>query len=459
MPKERTIALVGRTNVGKSTLFNKLVEENRALVSAMPNVTRDRNYGEIIWRGEKLRVVDTGGLDAFVFLDEEKEKYVIEKQILEQTNKSLVEADLVLVVVNARDGVMPQEKALVKILQQINKPTILVCNKVDSNKIFQDLDVNEFIKLNLGEPYYVSAKSGRGTGDLLDYVFDQLETIPKKKTKKIVISSDILPIKISLIGKPNVGKSSLLNALLDEEYAITSPMAHTTREPHDAVFNYKKQPFMVIDTAGIRKKAQIKKKLEKVGVNMSLDTLDEADVAILVLDVSEPLATQDNYLANQVKKSGCGLIVVANKWDLIEGKETNTINEYTEKFYRRFPYLWWAPILFTSALTKLRAKNILDMAIEVNKEKYKKIEHEELEIFTKKIIEHHKPIRGKGTIRPRVKDFEQVSTNPPTFVLHVYPGADLHKSYLKYIENQLRKAFSFSGVPIRIKIDQPIKKK
>jgi GTP-binding protein len=451
-----TIALVGRTNVGKSTLFNKLIEKNQALVSARPNTTRDRNYGEIVWRGEAVKIIDTGGLDAFDFTGAKNfvsENSSIEKQILEQTYKSFEDADLVLFVVDGRDGVLPQEKKIAKILRKIKQPIVLVCNKIDSKKIEQDVDLNELTKLNFGEPCYISAKNGRGTGDLLDDVYEILKTVKKKKTRKEQKFSSA-PIKITLIGKPNVGKSSLLNSILDKKYTITSPIEHTTREPQDIVFNYKKQQFTVIDTAGIRKKANIKKGIESFGIKRSLETLKEADIAILVLDIGAQLSNQDNYLAELIRKSGCGLMIVANKWDLVENKSTNTINEYTNLFYRRFPYLWWAPIIFTSALEKLRVKNILDLAVEINKEKNKTINPDELKIFTKKFIEHHKPTRGKGIIRPRVKDFFQIKTNPPTFVLELYPNADLHKSYLKYIENQLRKSFGFSGVPIRIDIEQ-----
>lgn len=464
MKPKHTIALIGRTNVGKSTLFNKLIEENKALTSAIPNTTRDRNYGEIIWRGEKIKIIDTGGLDAFDFIANAETRRClvsanasIEEQILEQTYNSFEETNLVLFVINGKDGVLPQEKKIAEVLRKIKQPVILVCNKVDSKNIEQNIDINGILKLNFGEPSYISAKSGRGTGDLLDEVYKKLfkggkqkSLFPKDAEQKFLFPT----IKIALIGKPNVGKSSLLNSILDKKYAITSPMEHTTREPKDAVFNYKKNIFTVIDTAGIRKKAHIKKGIEDFGVRRSLETLENADVAILVTDVSADLSTQDNYLAEEVRKSGCGLIIAANKWDLINDKKTNTINEYTKIFYNRFPYLWWAPILFTSALEKIRVKDILDLALDVTQEKNKIIDKEELKKFTKKFIEYHKPTRGKGAAKPRVKDFFQARTNPPTFVLELYPNADLHKSYLKYVENQIRKTFGFKGAPIRIDIEQ-----
>lgn len=452
MNNKYTISLIGRTNVGKSTLFNKLVEENKALTSSIPNTTRDRNYGEIIWRGEGIEIIDTGGLDAFDFVGTKKTDANIEEQILEQTYSSFEDADLVLFVVDGKSGILPQEKKIVEILRKIKQPVILVCNKIDSKNIEKDIEMNELLKLNFGEPSYISAKSGRGTGDLLDKIYERLQKV-KKKNKKGE-DQKTAPTKITLIGKPNVGKSSLLNSILDKKYAITSPMEHTTREPKDALFNYKKQTFTVIDTAGIRKKSNIKKGIEDFGVRRSLETLKEADIAILVVDVSAALSTQDNYLAEEIRKSGCGLIIVANKWDLIKDKKTNTINEYAKIFYDRFPYLWWAPILFTSALKKIRVKDILDLALVITEEKNKMIDREELKKFTKKFIQYHKPTRGKGTRRPRVKDFSQIKTNPPTFILELYPNADLHKSYLKYIENQLRKTFGFKGAPIRIDIKQ-----
>jgi GTP-binding protein len=464
-----TIALIGRTNVGKSTLFNKLIENNQALTSAQPNTTRDRNYGEVIWRGEKIKIVDTGGLDAFDFINVETgfkpvSTATIEKQILEQTHQACVEADLILFVTDSRDGILPQDKKLAKILKRISvkdesvpggkKPIILVANKVDSTKLEQSIDLNELQKLNFGDPFYVSAKSGRGTGDLLDHIFKTLKTVKKTKSRKSRQAQKIKPIKLTLIGRPNVGKSSLLNALLDKKHAIISAAEHTTREPQDITFTYKKQPFTIIDTAGIRKKAKIKKGIENFGVQRSLEALKNADVAILVVDINQRLTTQDNYLAQEVRQSGSGLIIVANKWDLIKNKKTNTINEYKNAFYQRFPYLWWAPIIFTSALTKMRVKNILDLAAQINEEKNKTIDQKTIKIFTKKFIEFHKPTRGKGIMRPRIKGFSQIKTNPPTFLLELYPNADLHKSYLKYIENQLRKTYGFNGVPIHIKLEQ-----
>lgn len=453
------IALIGRTNVGKSTLFNKLIEENKALTSATPNTTRDRNYGEIIWRGETIKIIDTGGLDVFDFVNNAETKHClvsanasIEEQILEQTYQSFQEADLILFVVDGKNGILPQEKKITEILRKVKQPVILVCNKVDSKKIEQNIDMNEIAKLNFGEPRYISAKSGRGTGDLLDEIYIKLQNIKKKKEAPKSLFSD--SIKITLIGKPNVGKSSLLNSILDKKYAITNSIEHTTREPKDILFNYKKQNFTIIDTAGIRKKANIKKGIEDFGVRRSLETLKKADIAILVIDVSANLSTQDNYLAEEIRKSGCGLIIVANKWDLIGDKQSYTINEYTKLFYNRFPYLWWTPIIFTSALQKIRVKDILDLAIEITRETHKIIDEKILKEFTKKFIEHHKPIRGKGTKRPRIKNFFQIKTNPPTFILQLYPNADLHHSYLKYIENQLRKTFGFKGAPVRIDIEQ-----
>lgn len=458
MISKYSIALVGRTNVGKSSLFNKLVEENQALTSDKPNTTRDRNYGKVVWRGEEVRLIDTGGLDAFDFLDKKTGSDTIERQIIEQTNKSLEEADLLFFVIDGRHGILPQERVLAKILRKINKPTILVCNKIDNNKMEDEVDSNALFGLNLGEISYVSAKTGLGTGDLLDKAYDVLKTIKKIKSRKAKIAENIRPIKIALIGKPNVGKSSMLNTLLDSKHAIVSPIEHTTREPQDVQFNYKQQPFIVVDTAGIRKQARVKKGIETFGMEKSLETLEQADIAVLVIDSSRALSVQDNYLADKIKRSGCGLIMVANKWDLIEDKETNTIKDYEKKFYNFFPYLWWVPIVFASALTKIRVKNILDLAVKINEEKRRTIDPKELEIFTKKFISHFKPTRGKGLGKPRIKEFIQESTNPPTFTLRLYPGADLDKSYLRYVENQVRRAFGFSGVPIRIAVDKPAKK-
>jgi GTP-binding protein len=458
MQAKYTIALVGRTNVGKSTLFNKLIEENKAIVSDKPNTTRDRNYGSIIWRGESVRVIDTGGLDAFVFLDNAKSDNFIEKQILEQTNASLLEADLVLMVVDMKYGILPQERKLAEILKRIKKPTLLVGNKIDSTKAENEVDQNELLKLNVGMPVFVSGKSGRAAGDLLDEIFKRLAGIKKKASKNVKLAEKITPIKITLIGKPNVGKSSMLNAILGHQQAIVSPIEHTTREPHDVSFNYKEQPFVLIDTAGIRKYAKMKRGIEKFGVEKSLLALQEADVAILVVDVSKPLSSQDNHLAAEIRKSGCGLIIAANKWDLVEAKGTNSTEEFKKIFYASFPFLWWAPIEFVSALTKQRVKNILDESIKISQRRKQELRDSELEVFTKKFIEFFKPIKGRGSKNPRVRSLTQAKTAPPGFVLSIYPGADLNKAYLRYVENQIRKTFDFKGVPMSIYIDKPKKR-
>lgn len=452
MSSQHNIALVGLTNVGKSTLFNKLVEKNKALTSEQPNTTRDRNYGIAVWRGSLFRMIDTGGLDAFDFVDQEISEETIEKQILDQTKKSLAEADLIFFVTDGRRDIARQEKELARLVKKQKKPVILICNKIDSTNIENNLDMNQFWQLNLGKPRCVSAKSGRGTGDLLDAAYDLLKNVKKSVSRKVKLAEQLTTIKLALIGKPNAGKSSLVNAILDRQQAIVSPVPHTTREPQEIDFYYKQQPWQIIDTAGIRKRATSGEHLEQFGVTRSLESLKAADIVFLVIDVSKALSVQDSYLANEIKTTGCGLIIVANKWDLITDKSTNTINDYQEMFYHSFPFLHWAPVMFVSALTKMRVKNLLDLATEVNSEKRKVVDPKELKVFTKKFIEYFKPVRAGGKLKPRIKSFTQTASNPPAFTVELYAGADLHESYLRYIENQVRRAFGFVGVPIRIGI-------
>lgn len=443
------IALIGRANVGKSTLFNTLIEQKKAIVSDIPGTTRDRNYATINWRGFEFELVDTGGIDIVHPKD-------IEKDILKQADFAKKEADLILFLVDARDGLMPQDKEVANLLKKSRKSVIPVANKADSKKLRDSLA--EFYKLNIGDPVPVSAISGTGTGDLLDRIVDNLRPKPaplheaRPGTKDQKKSEQIESIKIAVIGKPNTGKSTLVNSILGEERVITSPTPYTTRDSQDIDLIYKEQNYTLIDTAGIRKKAKIKNKLERFSVAQALASIKKADVTLLMTDVSEQLGRQDKALSDEIIKTNSSIIIVANKWDKVKDKDSKTINKFIKYYQSFFPYLKFVPIIFIFALEKQRVKKILDLAKEVYDERYREITDNALDKFLKKIIKKQPPARGKGTRHPKIYQLKQLDVDPPKFEIIKDYKSDMHESYAKFVENQLREKFGFLGTPVIIKV-------
>lgn len=454
MPK---IAIIGKPNVGKSTLFNRLIEKKKALVSEIAGTTRDRNYGICIWRGQELTLIDTGGI-----LKTEKMKREIRKkeelklrfpvhpesfiqEIQDQIKIALKESDLILFVLDVKEGLLPEDKRIASYLRNFKKPIILVLNKTDTPKWRRE--EGEYFKLGLGEPFFVSALLGSGTGDLLDEIIKQLSI----KRQKIKIKKQI-PIgiyKLSIVGKPNVGKSSLLNAILGEKRVIVHELPHVTREPQDIIINWQGHLILLVDTVGIRKKTKIKSPLEIEGVRKSLRILKKSDVALFVVEAHNFVTKQDMALASYIIKSKRGIVIVVNKWDLIKNKTEKSIINYAKYFYRAFPYLNWAPIIFISAKQDLRVKKVLDLALKVKMEREKRIEKEELEKFFKQFP---KPKKTKRT-KIKIYSLEQTEIRPPRFVLLVSKKTELHSSYLKFLEKRLREKFGFIGTPIEIRIE------
>ncbi len=446
--KTPSIAIVGRANVGKSTLFNCLIEKPKALVSPIAGTTRDRNYGHAIWRGQDLILVDTGGLEDIAI------GKIIAREVKKQVDIAVAKADLIFFLVDLKAGLLPDDIKISKFLKKLKKPVILVGNKADNAVLQIKAEEKQWLRLNFGKPLPVSAVTGAGAGDLLDQATAILKTIEIKKTPPTISRP---PIKVAIIGKPNVGKSSLLNSLLGEERVLVSEIPFTTREPQDTLFIYKDQPLLLIDTVGIRKKAKIKPGLEKMGVKRSIAAIERSDIVLFVTETQEPLTAQDKHLAELILKTNASLIILANKWDLVSQKESATINRFTLYYRRFFPFLDWAPILFISAKTGEKVKKILDLILEINKERNKLLKPEELEKFLKiTLVKHWAIVHRKKKIseRPKIIDLTQTATAPPKFQLITTSKEAIPDAFIKFIEKRLREQFDFLGTPIKVEVRQ-----
>jgi len=447
------VIIMGRANVGKSTLFNRLLEKPKAITSEIAGTTRDFLIGQIYWQGINFELMDTGGIETIIPKKKLKKispQFNIEYSldIIKKTQAALKQADLILLLVDIQTGLLPADKELTLALKKLNKEIILVANKTDSLNL--QAQGAEFFKLALGEPIYVSALNGAGTGDLLDAVVNKLKKIKKsKKAKKFEIKK---ALKFSIIGKPNVGKSSLLNALLGEERVIVSPIPFTTREAIDTYLEYQDQNIILIDTAGIRKQAHIGPGLEKISVRKSLANAKQSDICFLVLDISQPITVQDNKLSKILLDARVGIIIIANKWDLIPEKEMKTQDKFKKYIYRNFPYLTWAPVIFVSALTHQNVHKVLDLALQVYQARQTKISNSALSKFLKQALKKHKPPVNQNNIRPYLSNLKQIRTNPPSFSLQIRRKDALTQAYLKYLENSLREKFNLIGTPINISL-------
>ncbi|MDD4994952.1 MAG: ribosome biogenesis GTPase Der [Patescibacteria group bacterium] len=438
--KKPLIAIVGRTNVGKSMLFNKLSESNKALVSAIPGTTRDRNFADCLWRGLLIQIIDTGGY-------EHGGTGSITAGIKKQIESALRDADLIFFVASIQDGVLPEDIEFAKLVKKFNKKVIFLANKSDNQMLSVRVHDPEWRRLNLGVPRPISAASGVGLGDALDEAYAVLKKIkhPPQPIDKIQA------LKIAVIGKPNVGKSSLTNSLLGEERMIVSDIAFTTREPQDTFLSLEGKNYLIVDTAGIRKHAKIQKGLETKGVEKTKTVADIVDIILFVLNISEPIGVQDKMLAKLVAESGKGVIVIANKWDLLERHEEigARMNEY---IHAHLPHLAWAPISFISAKSGRNVQKILSIAETIQKERERTIPAEELESFLRSALKHSRPIGGEGmTVPPKIYGMAQIGIAPPEFEIVVKTKHVIHPNYLKYIEKRMREKFGFQGTPIIVK--------
>jgi GTPase len=426
------VAIVGRPNVGKSTLFNRLIGERRAIVDEQSGVTRDRTYGKSIWNGVEFTVIDSGG---YVRGSED----VFEAEIRKQVEIAINEASVVLFVVDVESGILPADEAVANLLRKSNRPVMLVVNKVDNHA--RNDDATEFYNLGLGEYYCISGMSGAGTGDLLDELVAHLD--------KDSAEPDFgdLP-KFAIVGRPNVGKSSFTNALLGEERNIVTDIAGTTRDSIHTRFSGFGFDFVLVDTAGIRKKKSVHEDLEFYSVLRSIRAIESCDVCILMLDATLGFEGQDMNILHLAQKNHKGIVILVNKWDLVE-KDTNTAKEYTELIHERIAPFTDVPILFTSVINMQRIHKALETAVQVYNNRNRKIGTRELNEFILPIIENRPPPMTKGK-NIKIKFVTQLPTNFPAFAFFCSNPQYLREDYRRFLENQIREHYDFSGVPVEV---------
>lgn len=427
------LAIVGRPNVGKSTLFNTLAGEKISIVEDHPGVTRDRIYADVTWLNHSFSMIDTGGIEM-----DSKDKML--KHMREQADIAIDTADVILFLVDVRQGLVDADFKVADMLRKSGKPVILVVNKVDNFEKYMP-DVYEFYNLGIGDPHPISAASKLGIGDMLDAVLELFDL------EKIEEEEDDRP-KIAIVGKPNAGKSSLINNLLGENRAIVSDVAGTTRDAIDTEIVYNGTEYVFIDTAGLRRKSKIKENIERYSIIRTVAAIERSDVVILMIDATEGVSEQDAKIAGIAHDRGRGLIIAVNKWDAIE-KDNHTVKEYTKKVRDILSFVPYAEIIFISALTGQRTKKIFDMLETVIENHAMRIQTGVLNEILMEAVALQQPPSDKGK-RLKLFYMTQVSTKPPTFVLFVNKKELMHFSYQRYIENRIRDTFGFMGTPIRI---------
>ncbi len=434
-----TIALVGRVNVGKSTLFNRIVEKRQAVVSDIPGTTRTRNIGIFTWRGAQARIIDAGGL---TFHNDQP----FEKEILEQTKMALHEADIVFFVIDVREGVFVQEREIAKFLRKQKLPVMLIANKTDAPRDQVLVHNGEFLQLGFGAPHAVSSLNGVGVGDVLDQAFKVFNK-GALRPKQIKIKPDI---KVAILGKPNVGKSTLLNQIAGTDMVITSPEAHTTRETFDMLVKWNDKYVSFLDTAGIRKKAKVDDGLERIGVSQSIYNMQSADVVMLVIDATDPVSVQEKVLARLIDEKRRSLIVLVNKWDLIADKSEENRLKFIDALNAYYPHIAHAEILFVSAKSGYKIHQLFELITACYEARHKEIDVHTLDTFMRQLISKHKPQRGIGSAPPKIYALKQLATDPPEFQISVKARTSLNSGYIKFVERALREQFGFVGTPIKM---------
>ena len=437
MARKPIVAIVGRPNVGKSTLTNRLVGNRQSIVDDMPGVTRDRIYFDVEWQHKQFTVIDTGGI---IPGDEDD----IMVSIFNQAQIACDEADKIVFLVDGKEGINPIDYDIANILRKSGKPVFLAVNKIDSHNAA--LMTSEFYALALGEPIAISALHGSGgVGDLLDMITEDFvadEDLQEDEDKTI---------KIAIVGRPNAGKSSIVNALLGEDRVIVSDVSGTTRDSIDSRLTYEGQEFIIVDTAGIRKKAKVDYGVEKFAVDRAIRSIRESDVSILVIDAKEGIADQDKKIASIITEAGKGMIIAINKWDLIDDKKSNTINKFEKNLVNEIPFLDYVPKIYISAKTHQRLNNIFTKTNEVYAQCTKRVA---TGLLNKVINDAYvmNPPQSVKNKRLRILYSTQVGVQPPTFVLFTNNGKLMKDHYKRYIENKLREAFGFFGTPVRISV-------
>ena len=435
------VAIIGKPNVGKSTFFNYLAGSRISIVEDTPGVTRDRVYAETNWRGRNFTLIDTGGI-------EPESEDIILSQMREQANLAIEMADVIIFLTDIKQGVTAADQEIALMLKKSGKPIVLVCNKADNYEKAKQ-DIYEFYNLGIGDPYPISAANALGIGDVLDAIY---EHFPEKDADE----DDEEVIKVAVIGKPNVGKSSLINKILGENRTIVSDIAGTTRDAIDSYFENDKGKYVLIDTAGIRKKNKVNERIEKYSVIRSLLAIERADVCLMMIDANEGVTEQDTKIAGEAHEAGKGVIIVVNKWDEIE-KETGTLEKYKKEVYAKLAYLSYAPIIFISAKTGQRVDKLFDMINDVAKQNAMRISTSVLNQVLNEAIAIVQPPTDKGK-RLKILYGTQASTKPPTFVIFVNNKDLFHFSYERYLVNQIRKEFGLQGTPIRIIVREKVEK-
>ncbi|MEE8566968.1 MAG: ribosome biogenesis GTPase Der [Anaerolineales bacterium] len=445
------VALVGRPNVGKSTLFNRLAGERLAVVDDTPGTTRDRKVAEAEWNGITFDIVDTGGIDPTNLrrkepLSVDSADYI--PQIRAQAEMAAYEADVILFLVDVENGVTPADQEVAGILRKLQQkragklwpPVLLIVNRCDNSQ--RRAQAAEFYRLGMGDPIPISALHGTGTGDMLDQL---IESMGAKARPELEPDTSV---KIAIVGRPNVGKSSLLNRLLGEERVIVSPIPGTTRDAVDTQLTYHGTPITLIDTAGIRRRGRIEPGVEKYSVLRALKAMDRADVVLLLVDAAEGVAAQDAHIAGMAIDKMKSVVVVVNKWDAIP-KDTHTMPAYTLHVREQLNFLDYVPVLFISALTGQRIGQVLPTALQVQEERLRRIPTGEFNRLLQQALSAHAPPARKGK-QLKITFASQVRTNPPTFLFHVNDPELVHFSYQRYLENRIRHHYSFLGTPLRL---------
>lgn len=427
------VAIIGKPNVGKSTFFNYIIGKRISIVEDTPGVTRDRVYADANWRGRTFTLVDTGGI-------EPESEDVILSQMRQQANLAISMADVILFLTDIKQGVTSADKDIALMLKKSKKPVILICNKADSYGKVPD-EIYEFYNLGLGEPHRVSAVNAIGIGDILDEIYEKLPPMDESENEDDII-------KVAIIGKPNVGKSSLVNKILGENRVIVSNIAGTTRDAIDSEFENEYGKYVFIDTAGIRKKSKVSESLEKYSVMRSLLAVERADVCLVMIDANEGVTEQDAKIAGEAHEAGKGIIIVVNKWDEYE-KENGTLEKYKKEVYSKLSYLSYAPILFISAKTGQRVNKLFELINSVASQNSLRVSTSVLNQVLNEAIAIVQPPTDKGK-RLRLFYMTQASTKPPTFVIFVNDKKLFHFSYERYIINQIRKEFGLVGTPVRM---------